>query len=227
MTEEIFSKIELKYDNECILNIINDKIYIFNNEGKFLYKSKDKINNNQTIKNYALTSIGLYNDIYKYAIGYFDDNGYLNLLLYNYNIKENNNILLNITKDYHYYTEEGDNGEYRNYTKGNKELSCEYMSTKFHTYIIISGNDNYRYILICFFFKGDQIKTTNYIIYNNKLTYTSSIPSVFSYFLGDHNDHGPTFIKSEINFNRSLIFVWYHFSSEHRTYFTTYNASSN
>jgi hypothetical protein len=36
MTEEIFSKIELKYDNECILSIINDKIYIFDNEGKFL-----------------------------------------------------------------------------------------------------------------------------------------------------------------------------------------------
>ena len=59
MTEENFGKIELKYDNEYILSIINDKIYIFNNEGKFLYKSEDKINNNQTIKNYALTSIGL------------------------------------------------------------------------------------------------------------------------------------------------------------------------
>ena len=49
MTEEIFGKIILKYGNECILSIINDKIYIFNNEGKFLYKSEDKINNNQTI----------------------------------------------------------------------------------------------------------------------------------------------------------------------------------
>jgi len=149
MTEEIFSKIELKYDNECILNIINDKIYIFNNEGKFLYKSKDKINNNQTIKNYALASIGLYNDIYKYAIGYFDDNGYLNLLLYSYNITENNNTLLNITRENQYHTEEG----LKNYT--NRELSCEYMSTKFSTDITISGNDNYRDILICFFFKGD------------------------------------------------------------------------
>ena len=41
MTKEIFAKIELKYDNEYILSIINDKIYIFDNEGKFLYKSND------------------------------------------------------------------------------------------------------------------------------------------------------------------------------------------
>ena len=147
MSEEIFGKIELKYGNECILSIINDKIYIFNNEGKFLYKSEDKINNNQTIKNYALTSIGLYNDTYKYVIGYFDGNGYLNLLLYSYNITENNNTLLNIKKDNHYYTEKEEN---KNYTKENKELSCEYMSTKFDKNIIISGNDDYRDILICF-----------------------------------------------------------------------------
>jgi len=64
ITEEIFGKIELKYGFEHILSIINDRIYIFNNEGEFLYKSEDKINNNQTIKNYALASIGLYNDTY-------------------------------------------------------------------------------------------------------------------------------------------------------------------
>ena len=42
MTEENFGKIELKYDNEYILSIINDKIYIFNNEGKFYLKVKIK-----------------------------------------------------------------------------------------------------------------------------------------------------------------------------------------
>ena len=42
MTEEIFAKIELKYDNDFILSIINDKIYIFNNEGKFYIKVKIK-----------------------------------------------------------------------------------------------------------------------------------------------------------------------------------------
>ena len=226
MTEEIFSKIELKYGNECILSIINDKIYIFNNEGKFLYKSEDKINNNQTIKNYALASLGLYNDTYKYVIGYFDDFAYLNLLLYRYNITENNNTLLNITREYkYYYQEDLYHGKYMNYTKGNKELSCEYMSTNFH-----DSNPkeyDYYYILSCFFFRSYQIGITNYKINNNKLTYIKYIPNSYSHFIQLYNHQGPTFIKSEINYNRRISFVWFHYSSDQRTYFTTYNASSN
>ena len=99
MTKDIFAKIELKYDNEYILSIINDKIYIFDKKGKFLYKSNKKINNNQTIQNYALTPIGLYNDSYNYTIAFFDDANYLNLYLYSYNIKNNNNALINTTKN--------------------------------------------------------------------------------------------------------------------------------
>jgi hypothetical protein len=114
MTEEIFAKIIIKYDNVYILSIINDKIYIFNNEGKFLYKSEDKINNAQTIKSYALTSIGLYNGTYKYAIGFFDDLINLNLLLYSYNIDENSNTLLSTTKDNKYYIQKDD--EWRIFT---------------------------------------------------------------------------------------------------------------
>ena len=225
MTEEIFSKIELKYDNECILSIINDKIYIFNNEGKFLYKSEDKINNNQTIKNYALTSIGSDNDTYKYVIGYFDDNIYLNLLLYSYNITEKNNTLLNITKNYrYYYKQDIYNAEFMNYTKKNKELSCEYMSTNFHD--SEPNRYDYYYILTCFFFTSYHLGVSNYKINNNKLTYIRYIPSSFKHSNLEYNTQG-TFIKSEINYNRKISFVWYHYSGDKTTYFTTYNASSN
>ena len=216
MTEEIFGKIILKYGNECILSIINDKVYIFNNEGKFLYKSEDKINNNQTFKYYALTSIGLYNDTYKYVIGYFDDNRYLNLFLYSYNITENNNTLLNITKDNKYYYWP----DYYSYT-ANKILSCEYMSSNYQTV-----NKVYRDILTCFFFKDREIGTTNYYIFNNKLTH-SSISTVFSRSSIYDKDYGNTFIKSEINYNRSIAFVWFHLYSNHKTYFITFNISNN
>ena len=57
MTEEIFEKIRIKYDNEYILSIINDKIYIFNNEGKFLYKEKERIYYLHTIEKYSLILI--------------------------------------------------------------------------------------------------------------------------------------------------------------------------
>ena len=125
MTEAIFAKIKIKYDNDYILSIINDKIYIFNNEGTFLYKSEDKINSNQTIQGYSLTSIGLYNDTYQYVIGFFDNNKYLNLHLYSYNITENNNTLLNVTRDEKYY--DYATQTYKKYPS-NKDLSCEFMS---------------------------------------------------------------------------------------------------
>ena len=220
MTEEIFSKIKIKYDNKFILSIINDKIYIFNNEGKFLYKSEDKINNIQTIQCYALASIGLYNDTYKYAIGFFDNKKCLNMLLYSYNITENNNTLLNIEiNDKYYYSEILD---YRSYSLNiySKELSCEYMS-KYN-----SNSRSYSNVLTCFFITGQTIGTVNYLLSDNKLLYFPSIYTIFSRYI-NNEDSGKTFIKSEINNNRTLAFIWWHYSGKHRTYFTIFNATSN
>ena len=219
MTEEIFAKIIIKYDNVYILSIINDKIYIFNNEGKFLYKSEDKINNAQTIKSYALTSIGLYNGTYKYAIGFFDDLINLNLLLYSYNIDENSNTLLSITKDNKYYIQKDD--EWRIFTQKNNNLSCEYM---YKNNSDINENSN---IFTCFFFGSDNITTTNYIISDNKLVHFPNISSIFSRNINEEDNTGQTFIKSEINYNRTLAFIWFHFSGIHKTYFTIFNISSN
>ena len=217
MTEEIFSKIKIKYDNEYILSIINDKIYIFNNEGKFLYKSEDKINNTQNIQCYALTSIGLYNDTYKYAIGFFDNKKCLNMLLYSYNITENNNTLLSIEiNEYYYYSEIVDR---RRFSKYSRDLSCEYMS-KYN-----SKYESYSNVFTCFFINGGTIGTLNYLLSHNRLFYFSSIYTIFAKLI--NVDNGETFIKSEINNNRTLAFIWFHFSGKHRTYFTIFNATSN
>ena len=217
MSEEIFSNIKIKYDNEYILSIINDKIYIFNNEGKFLYRSEDKINNNQTIQSYSLTSIGLYNNTYKYVIGFFDNLTYLNLHLYSYNIAENKNVLLNITRyQYHYFIE---TGEYRRFTQKNKDLSCEYMS-KYNSY-----SKGYLNIFTCFFFSLDSVATTNYFISNNQLIHDNSISSVYP--KNYRSEYSPTFIRSETNYNRTLAFILFHCKYKHRTYYTTFNISSN
>ena len=72
ISEEKFSKIVIKYNNEYIFIIINDKIFIFNIEGKFLYKSEEKINNNQIIYSYSLTLLNITNNIFDYMLGYFD-----------------------------------------------------------------------------------------------------------------------------------------------------------
>jgi len=217
MSEEIFGKIELKHDNEFILSIINDKIYIFNNEGKFLYRSEDKINNNQNNKNYALASIGLYNDTYKYIIGYFDDDKFLNLFLYIYNITENNNTLINIKKNDNYYYWP----DYKKFDRGSKILSCEYMSNKFQT-----SSNNYRDLLTCFFFRDNQIGATHYYISNNTISF-SGISTEFTKYNVYSTDYGQIYIKSELNYDRRLAFVWFHLSKNHKTYFTIFNASYN
>ena len=94
ITEENFSKIVVKNNKEYILSIINDKFLIFNNEGKLLYNSTEKINNNQMIYSYSLTLIYTSNDACYYIIGYFNENSYLNLYLYRYDNKKNKISLL-------------------------------------------------------------------------------------------------------------------------------------
>jgi len=40
-------------------------------------------------------------------------------------------------------------------------------------------------------------------------------------------DKWPDFIKSETNYNRTLVFVWFLYASKNRTYFATFNVTSN
>ena len=222
ITKEIFAKIELKYDNEYILSIINDKIYIFDNKGEFLYKSNEKVNNNQTIQNYALTPIGLYNDSYNYTIAFFDNKNYLNLQLYSYNIKNNNNNLINARKDYSYMV--SGNSDFEVFSRNKKGLSCEYMS--YYSYYDYEFVDE---ILVCFFskFSSSCFGTTYYKISNNQINFYSNKISVEPDMKCiDDDDNNHTFIKSEINFNRTLALVWYN-DGEYRTSFFTFNITLN
>ena len=130
ISEEKFSKIAIKYNTKYILSIINDEMFIFNNEGKLLYKSEEKINNNQIIYCYSLTFIHITNNTCDYVIGYFDENSYINLNIYRYDSEKNNIALLNNLKENNYTYKIY---EYQYYSRifkfsyKQKLLSCEYM----------------------------------------------------------------------------------------------------
>ena len=102
MTEENFLKIALKYNKEYILSVINDRMFIFNNEGKLLYISEEKINNNQIIYSYSLTFINEANNACDYVVGFFDENSYINIFMYRYDNEKNNIVLLSKYKEKRY-----------------------------------------------------------------------------------------------------------------------------
>ena len=125
ISEEKFSNITIKYNTKYIISILNDKIFIFNSEGKFLYKSKEKINENQIIYSYSLTFINVTNNICDFLLGYFDDECYINLILYRYDNRNNNFTLLKkMRKNYYHYNSYND---YDYFRSENKLLSCEYI----------------------------------------------------------------------------------------------------
>ena len=128
ISEENFSKIVIKYNGTYILGIINDKIFIFNNEGKLLYKGEEKMTNNQIIYSYSLTFIHSTNDTCLYVIGYFDEYSYLNLSLYRYDIEKNNTSVLDKfkTKGFIYEISYSSESTFF-FSYEQKLLSCEYM----------------------------------------------------------------------------------------------------
>ena len=89
-----------------------------------------------------------------------------------------------------------------------------------------SNIKGYSDIFTCFFFQGNSILTSNFILSDNKLSYFSYVYSIFS-DSAYSEDYGPTFIKSEINRNRALAFIWFHFYGKYSTYFTIFGPSSN
>ena len=85
-TENDLSKLILKYEKGFIISIIKDKIYIFSNDGDFLYRSNNKITEDKNIEYYTLVSLAIREEKYFFLIGFFDVNNSLNLLFYKYYI---------------------------------------------------------------------------------------------------------------------------------------------
>ena len=211
INEEKFSKIPVKYNNEYIITVINDKMFIFNSEGKLLYKSKEKINNNHIINTYTLSFLNTTNSICDYILGYFDEGHFLNLYFYRYD-KENNNFgnISYSKKSSYYYDSYRDSSEFKS---ENNLLSWEYLFYR-------SRNN-----LICFF---NKFNTTLAVIY-----YEIQIKNDNIFFIGTSSDKSVigsenvkkniSSIKSEINKNKTQIIVWWNFHNYNQTRYFIYD----
>ena len=229
ITEENFLKIAIKYNKEYILSVINDKMFIFNNEGKLLYKSEEKIDNNQTIYSYSLTFIQETNNTYDYVIGYFDGEYFLNLNLYRYDIETNNiSLLYKYRKNSYKYQI---NNYYQTgifeFTYEQKLLSCEYM-------LVYSSlmSPNYMNLLVCFF---NSNSTVGIVVYNIIDNYIDNI-EIIQYqglfnntlFISSQNIDNVTniaSIKSELNNNRNLAIIWWNFKGNSQIRYFIYDLS--
>jgi len=229
ITEENFSKIAIKYNKEYILSVINDKMFIFNSEGKFLYKSEEKIDNNQTIYSYSLTFIQETNNTCDYVIGYFDGNCFLNLYLYRYDNEKNNvSLLFKYRKNsYKYQTDNYYHTDIFEFSYKQKLLSCEYMLM--YSMLMIP---NYMNLLVCFFNSNSTIGIVVYNIIDNDIDNTEIIQyqGLFknTLFISTQNLENITniaSIKSELNNNRNLAIIWWNFKDNNQIRYFIYDLS--
>ena len=229
ITEEKFSKIAIKYNKEYILSIINDKIFIFNNEGQLLYKSEEIINNNQTIYSYSLTFFRVTNNTCDFIIGYFDEDSYLNLNLYRFDNEKNNTSLLYKYKNNYYYKYE--NNDYVSgifeFTYNQKLLSCEYMLM--YSILMIP---NYMNLLVCFFNSNATVGIVVYNILDNNINNIEIIQyqglfenSLFISTQSIDNSKSIASIKSELNNNRNLAIIWWNYKDNNQIRYFIYDLS--
>ena len=234
ITEENFSKIAVKNNKDYILSIINDKLFIFNNEGKFLYKSEEKINNNHIIYSYSLTFIHTTNDTCYYVIGYFEEEYYLNLNLYRYNNNKNKTSTLYEYRKLDYLNQILERYGFVFFDYTQKLLSCENM------YYPIQS----RKFLVCFFNFGDTVRIMFYDINNqqfiyegsynedNKDDYTITLYPQFSentLFIPTQNidkNKNIVSIKSEINNDIKKAIIWWNLEGDNQTRYLIYSLYS-
>ena len=200
---EQYPKIVVKFQYGYILSIINDKINIFDHNGKFLYRGISNVYYTYKANHfYTLACLGVKNNEYYYIAGYISSNtGPLYLALYSYNIEKNTTEFLNSNKK-----KEFENYKFKNSLKSfySYQISCEYM------YYPLSNKN----LLVCF------VNTNNYDIIS--VLYEINIDSgLISEYNGNDNINNMKnitydgqndqikIIRSSINFDRTLALVCY------------------
>ena len=113
ITIDNLSKVVIsKFDNDYIIAIINNKVYIFNEEGKFIFQSRN-INYGKNPDFYSLTGV----DCYNYYIAFMAENNIL-FFYYEYDIQYN---ITNLIASNIYYEDQ---------TLRNSGISCHIMKHK-------------------------------------------------------------------------------------------------
>ena len=219
ISEEKYSNITIKYNTKYILSIINDKLFIFNNEGKLLYKSEEKINDNQIIYCYSLTFMNATNNYFEYLLGYFDEECYLNLNLYRYN-NENHNITLIYKFRKNTYDYDKNWRQYLYFNSENKILSCEY---------IYNTHDFIKERIFCFYNDDTRVGIILYKIefsYDNKIRFNQvDLEEDYIWSPGVYKVKNITSIKTEVNNNRTQAIIWWNYKDYNQTRYFIYNIS--
>jgi hypothetical protein len=193
-------------------------MFIFNNEGKLLYKSEEKINDNQIIYSYSLTFMNITNNYFDYLLGYFDEENYLKLNLYRYDNQNNNITLLYNYRTNSYYQYQYDTYHFKS---ENKLLSCEYMY-----YPYIKKN------ILCFYNSNPSVGILLFEIKFNidNQIYFSRIDLDKSYLYSRNLDNvrNITSIKSELNNIGNQVIVWWNYKDYNQTrYFILHNKTKD
>ena len=152
-TEAALSKVtilyEKQFDDKYIISLINDYIYIFNDDGNFTYKSENNIHYNNTNvygEYYTLVGVGSSGHYYYYVIG-FIYNQKIYLYAYKYNFVNNINTKYDQILGFNHRI-----NSYSSYYIMNKALSCEYVE-----------HYNLGYVLLCVFLINNP-QVNNHII---------------------------------------------------------------
>ena len=150
-----------QFDDYYVICLLNEQIYIFDDEGHFLYKS-DKINNGKIVKYYSL-SLENGENVYKYYIGILTEDS-LNLYYYEYNKETNETINIAKTENIKIINSEEQSTTY--YTIENSGLSCHlvYESEKGEAlacFMIISYNNIHYWHIRFYSIKGNSIIDNN------------------------------------------------------------------
>ena len=165
-TELSLSKVTTANIDEYIISIINDKIYIFNDNGNLLYEDDKKIlEQEESADYYTLVPIKKEGNYIFYFIG-FIHNASLYFLYYEYDYIEKTNFQLSKRIGKHEYN-------LIKYDIKNKGLSCQYM-----TY-----NENINF-LICFYLVANYDLTFDYFSIN-----TNKTIAYHSYFKAVHYNY--------------------------------------
>ena len=231
ITEENFAKIAVKNNKDYILSIINDKLFIFNDGGKLLYNSTEKIYGNHIIYSYSLTLIYTTNDSCFYLIGYFDEDSNINLYLYRYDNKTNKIKSISKYKKNSYLDQITQSNRYNFLDYTPKLLSCEMMYYGIQV----------RNFLVCFFNLGGTVRIMFYEINNDAIIYQNSynedynedytitlyygFPENFLFIPTQNIDKNKNIvsIKSELNNDRKQAIIWWNFEGDNQTSYFIYN----
>ena len=140
-TESSLSKISTIFENNYIICIINDKIYIFDEFGTSIYNSTSTITNFEEAEYYTLVPITKNNYYYTYVVGYIYNN-LLYLLYYKYEFSRKINNLLNIKRGIKHESYDNYDNYIGSFYIEYKGLSCQYMNydtlfTMFIRYILL------------------------------------------------------------------------------------------